>query len=231
MKRYKAPPVEDIWPDSCFEDGPKGFTLLELIISLTIMAVIVVIVFGAFRIGIKAWEKGERDIEKHQRYRIVLELINRQMASIMFKKVKRSDKEELLLKGDMKSFEFASRVSMKPANEFGIVFVKYSVAEGENEGEGLYAYEKNFVLFDDEFNFDDIDPEEFFVLIPSAHSVSFKYLKPPEEGLEEEPSWVETWDPGNDQGVPIAVKMTVVEEPEATPFEVIAPIYQEAEQS
>ena len=231
MRPFKNRRRTTSWLVSCDLKGSKGFTLLELIISLTIVAVILVIVFGAFRIGIKAWEKGERDIEKHQRYRIVLEMINRQMASIMFKKVKRSDKEELLLKGDGKSFEFASRVSMKPANEFGIVFVKYSVAEVENEGEGLFAYEKNFVLFDEEFSFDDIDPDEFFALIPQAHAVSFEYLKPPEEGLEEEPQWVKEWDPANEKGVPMAVKLTVVEEPEATPFEIIAPIYQEMENS
>ncbi len=205
--------------------------MLELIISLTIVAVILVIVFAAFRIGTKAWEKGERDIEKHQRYRIVLELLNRQMASIMFKNVKRFDKEELLLKGDAKSFEFASRVSLKPANEFGIVFVKYLVAEGEDGGVGLFAFEKNFVLFDEEFNFDDIDPDEFFELIPNANGIVFEYLRPPEEGLEEEPQWVEKWDPSNDKGVPMAVRLTVEEEEDATPMVVIAPINQEMEKS
>ncbi len=210
---------------------PDGFTLLELIISLTIVAVILVIVFGAFRIGTKAWEKGERDIEKHQRHRIVLELVTRQMASIVFKNVKRFDKEELLLKGDAKSFEFASLVSLKPANEFGIVFVRYSVSEGEDGGEGLFAFERNSVLFDEEFEFDDIDPEEYFNLIPEAHGISFEYLKPPEEGLEEEPQWVERWDPANDKGAPMAIRLKVAEEADAAPLVVIAPINLENDKS
>ncbi|HEX7533874.1 MAG TPA: prepilin-type N-terminal cleavage/methylation domain-containing protein [Syntrophales bacterium] len=37
----------------------RGFTLLELLIALTITAMIVAIIFGALRIGIRAWEKGE----------------------------------------------------------------------------------------------------------------------------------------------------------------------------
>ena len=32
-------------------------------ISLTIMALVLVLVFGAFRIGSRAWEKGEKDVE------------------------------------------------------------------------------------------------------------------------------------------------------------------------
>ena len=59
----------------------KGFTLLELLISLTILGVIVVIIFGAFRIGIRAWEKGEKDVESRQRQRIVLDLSKQQLAS------------------------------------------------------------------------------------------------------------------------------------------------------
>ena len=59
----------------------RGFTLLELLISLTIVALIVVIIFGALRIGIRAWEKGEKDVDVRQRQRIVLDLIKRQLAS------------------------------------------------------------------------------------------------------------------------------------------------------
>jgi hypothetical protein len=41
--------------------------------------------------------------------------------------------ESLSLKGDAKSFEFTSHVSLKPENKFGIVYVKYMIVEGENE--------------------------------------------------------------------------------------------------
>ena len=62
-------------------DSSKGFTLLELLISLTIIGLILVIIFGALRIGVRAWEKGERDVESHQRRRVVLGLVKRQFAS------------------------------------------------------------------------------------------------------------------------------------------------------
>ena len=207
----------------------KAFTLLELIISLTIIAVILVIIFGAFRIGIRAWEKGERDIDRQQRYRTVLDLVHRQLTSITYKKAIIDEKERLILKGDAKSFEFTSHVSLKPDNQFGIVYVKYRVNESENSKEAFVAYEKNMVLFDKDFKSDDIDDSDFFELIPNAHSISFEYLKPPEQDMEEDPSWQDKWDPENDQGLPMAVKLTVIVEPETTPFIVVSPFYQQEE--
>jgi len=213
----------------CMLKNRQAFTLLELIIALTIVGIILLIISGTFRIGIRAWEKGEKDIDKQQRYRIVLNLVQRQLTSITYKKAIINDKEQLILKGDSKSFEFTSHVSLNPENKFGIVYVKYMVVEGENETETLLAYEKNMVLFDKEFKFSDIDLDAFFELIPNIQGISFEYLKPPELGLEEEPEWQDKWDPENDQGLPLAVKLTVINEPEATPYVVIAPFYQQEE--
>jgi len=66
----------------------SGFTLLELLISLSIVGLILLIVFGALRIGSRAWEKGERDVEAHQRQRIVLGLIKQQLASASLLEIK-----------------------------------------------------------------------------------------------------------------------------------------------
>jgi general secretion pathway protein J len=207
----------------------QAFTLLELIVSMTIIAVILVIIFGAFRIGIRAWEKGEKGIEKQQRYRIVLDLIHRQLTSITYKKVRIDDTDQLLLKGDAKSFEFTSHFPLKPENKFGIVYGKYMVSEAQKENEKLIVYEKNMVLLDKDFKFNNIDMNDFFELIPDAKNISFEYLKPPQEGLEEEAKWDDEWNPENDQGFPLAIKLIVVDEPGATPLVVIAPLHQQEE--
>ena len=44
----------------------RGFTLLELVLAIAILAMVVGVIFGAFRAGISAWQGGERDIVFHQ---------------------------------------------------------------------------------------------------------------------------------------------------------------------
>ena len=77
----------------CQSSISPGFTLLELLISLTIIGLILVIVFGALRIGARAWEKGERDVETHQIQRIVLDNMKRQIASTCLREIMSEDEK------------------------------------------------------------------------------------------------------------------------------------------
>lgn len=203
-----------------------GFTLLELLISLTIMGLIVVVVFGAFRVGIRAWEKGEKDVETHQRQRIVLNLIKRQLASIFVHTVGNGDRRPFFLKGDKKSMEFLSNTSIMPGNQSGLVYARYVVRpEDEGEKERLGFYEKNFALQDKE-KMEDLNEEDFLMLISDVHSIGFEYLKG-QDG-EEILEWEETWDPDKDKGFPRAVKVTLKVDADTAPIKMIVRIESES---
>ena len=58
-----------------------GFTLLELLISMTLLVVIVVIAFGAMRISSRSMSAGERKMDALERYRTVLSIIDSQVES------------------------------------------------------------------------------------------------------------------------------------------------------
>lgn len=220
MRRKSSPIVERNFSIS------SGFTLLELLISLTIMGLIVVVVFGAFRVGIRAWEKGEKDVETHQRQRIVLNLIKRQLASIFVHKVGNGNRRPFFLKGDEKSMEFLSNTSIMPGNQSGLVYARYVVRpEDEGEKERLGFYEKNFALQDKE-KMEDLNEEDFFMLISDVHSIGFEYLKG-QDG-EEILEWEETWDPDKDKGFPRAVKVTLKVDADTAPIKMIVRIESES---
>ncbi len=196
-------------------------------ISLAIVGLILVIVFGSLRIGARAWEKGERDVEIHQRQRVVLDLIKRQIASaFVVGTVIEKDKQPFIIKGDGESVEFVSRVPMVPGNLAGMVYVKYVVREEDGGGKKRLMFsEKNTLLT--EKAVEDQGEEDFFELIPGAQHIEFEYLKgPSEDGGQSE--WQQTWDPETDKGVPLAVKITLQEDPDVAPIYVIAPIQSEA---
>jgi len=205
-------------PHSAFQNG---FTLLELLISLTIMGLILVLVFGSLRIGVRAWEKGEKDVEMRQRERIVLDLVKRQIASIFVRVVKEKDDQPFFIKGDGESMEFISRIPMVPGNRAGLVYVKYVVRAGDEGTKRLMFSEKNIYII--EKIMEDQAEEDFFELIPGAENIEFEYLRGSSED-EEESVWQETWDPDSDKGAPLAVKIILQETRDAAPIHVVAPI-------
>jgi general secretion pathway protein J len=55
--------------------APNGFTLIEVVLALTIFALIGTLLYGAFSIGHRAVEKSQRSFEKNQQLRSVDELL------------------------------------------------------------------------------------------------------------------------------------------------------------
>ncbi len=199
----------------------QGFTLMELLISLTILAVIVGMVSGALRIGVRAWEKGEREIESSQKKRIVLDLMKRQLMSVSPGEFPVGDDETLRLKGDGKTLEFVSERPLSSKNPYGKVFARYVVARDEDEGEALTFYEKNIALLGKDFKPDDLDKDLYHELLAGVHRVRFEYLK---GDKDEEPEWRKEWDPEDDEGLPLAVKIDFQEDSDAFSVRVIARI-------
>ncbi|MDD5722760.1 MAG: prepilin-type N-terminal cleavage/methylation domain-containing protein [Syntrophales bacterium] len=197
----------------------RGFTLLELLISMTILSLITLLVFGAFRIGIRAWERGEKNIDGHQRERIVLDLIRRQLASIPVDTVK--EEKAFLLKGDNKSLGFVSNIHLVPSNKFGTVYVKYRVEETEDVGEVLSLSERNVVMMMGKDPGVD-DSDDLFIELLRGAGMVFDYLK---NDTDEEPrQWQETWDPEVETGFPVAVRITLTRADGGAPICVIARI-------
>jgi len=60
---------------------PAGFTLLELVLAMTGVAMIALICYGAFYVGIRAMERGELSVLTAQRLRVLTDVLVRQVKS------------------------------------------------------------------------------------------------------------------------------------------------------
>jgi general secretion pathway protein J len=199
----------------------KGFTLLELLISMTILAMIVVIVFGAFRVGVRAWEKGENAVEGRQRQRIVLDLIRHQLASVCATPVLDREGKPIRFRGDRRSMTFVSLVQLTPGAPAGPTYVRYAVRhDATDDTAGLAFYERGTDLPDGMAGAGDPDEADFYQLLDGLGDIAFEYLKIRPDATES--PWQESWDPAFDKGVPRAVRIMVRENSRKAPIYVIA---------
>jgi prepilin-type N-terminal cleavage/methylation domain-containing protein len=60
---------------------PNGFTLLELLVALTILAMMMVVIMSGLALGSRVWNQGTERIQVAQRLRIITDLIGSQIAS------------------------------------------------------------------------------------------------------------------------------------------------------
>src|SRR5213593_1173195 len=59
-----------------------GFTLLEVVLALTSLALVAAMCYGAFHLGVRAVERGEVAVVTAQRLRVASDVIIRQIKSV-----------------------------------------------------------------------------------------------------------------------------------------------------
>jgi general secretion pathway protein J len=60
-----------------------GFTLLELVVAITLMGLVLVVLYSGLRLGLNGWDSGEQRAEATSRLRLVQEFLRRQLAQSM----------------------------------------------------------------------------------------------------------------------------------------------------
>lgn len=203
-------------------DGAKpqtGFTLLELILSIAILSAVLVTIYATLSMGSRTWDKGERDIEKVQRMRVIMDLLSREIKAAYPYKVTPSEldthKEFYAFDGKKDFLSFVSCVPLHGGSG-KLSWLTFWVEEGE----GLVVVERDALRSDIFAEREVIDKDEMVVLDPWVTDIRFEYYIAEEgdigEAAEEEGAWEETWDAEEEGSLPQAVSVAVTFLEEAT---------------
>lgn len=159
----------------------KGFTLLELMISTAIIAVIVVIIAGALRLGLKSVSSGEKRAETLERFRASLSIIDSQIQSEMPLTYKDEDGAmRYYFKGDRTSLDFSTNFSLW-GGQTGYVIASYNV-ETDNSGKTSLSVSENII---------GIEAKRTATLLEAYDDIYFEYFY--KDPAEENGKWIEQW--------------------------------------
>jgi general secretion pathway protein J len=209
-----------------------GFTLIEVVVTLTILGFILVIILGAFRLGLSAWERGESTKEEYQKVRIISQLISQQMKSIVAYKIKTQEAEGdyLAFEGNAHSLKFVSALPIKAKQPEGFVYAIYEFKEGGREGGRLVLYEQRALNKD---FFAEEPKEELAVsLLEGVSNVRFEYYREEDPLKNQKEEWVEEWNAKEERELPKTIRMTITQknqkDKEEFPITILAslPAYQ-----
>ena len=167
-----------------------GFTLLELILAMSIVAIIVALGLGGVRLGISARDVGEQKVETFQRLRIISEQLKQKLQSTYPVFISQKDgtpgvtvsvtsKKILAFEGNTDSIRFVTFATPMTASDPKTLTheVKIYIGEHPETGQtGVILMERDVSNGD---IFSRIDPRSdsvrYFVLAENAAQMKFRY--------------------------------------------------------
>jgi len=173
----------------------KGFTLLELLISMTLFLLVIVILGGALRLGFRSIGASEKRIDTLERFRSSYGIVMTQLQSSAPLTYDDEDgAKKFYLKGDATHLQFASNQSIW-GGEAGCVIVSYRLEPGNENRLILYASERS------------VDREEVqeIKLFDDLKTLSFSYFG--REATEEDGKWTDEW--ADNTKYPEQIKVTL----------------------
>ncbi len=168
--------------------GPAGVTLLELLITLTIVSLITLIILQAFRLGSSAWNKGEQRAEAQQRIRVLAAILAQRLAAIAPSNVVQDGRQVIAFEGSSERIRFFCAPDGEGVQPYSAMIrgQAYFVAPGKGLG-----IEEDYPLVDGKLSLD--ARGAFTVLEPRVTQLKIRYLMPPSVG-ETKPHWADRWE-------------------------------------
>ncbi|MEO3430514.1 prepilin-type N-terminal cleavage/methylation domain-containing protein [Pelagibius sp. CAU 1746] len=179
-----------------------GFTLMELLVSITVLALLSVMMVGGLNFGARVWERTESIAQDQGRVAAVQALLRRQIAQMQPQQVRGADRRPgMALEGKAERLVFIG-----PVPEYlgqGGYYVVAVESEAAGPTRNLVLRWEPFTRERPGLNFSDRARKE--VLLTGVRSVGFKYFG--RGRLNQPTGWLTSW---NDSGqLPELVEITV----------------------
>jgi general secretion pathway protein J len=174
----------------------RGFTLIEVVIALTIVATLLVVMFAGLRVGLAAWQRGEDRAEVLDRTRSLAQILTPTLNAAYPYQRPPTAKEpaRLLFEGEPERVAFVTAAAPFPtAAPIAFTAVSFSIEPGA----GLAIRQKP------------LPNDDAFEHLPAAavdvtvSAVRFRYLR------DSDRAWVDRWDTPVEKSLPAAVEMTL----------------------
>jgi general secretion pathway protein J len=160
----------------------SGFTLIEVIVVFTLLAMIMAMIFSGIDSGRRTAEKGEKRITAINEIRVIQNIIRMQISKSMPLGVAESDEGELLkFLGDEKSITFVSQMPGYLGSG-GPHIQRLELVDGD-KGEVLQYTHGLVSNYDDEDEMSAFDDAEPMVLLENIRHGTFAFIELDEEGL------------------------------------------------
>ena len=186
-----------------------GFTLLEVMLAMTSLAMLTAIVYGAFHLGTRALEKGQNAVVEAQRLRAANDVLVRQVKSIVAYPARNEDEGAFwFFKGNATTMQFVTAAGLQGGG--GLVEATYTIDEGPRCGGSgpCLLLTENPHISPDSLGKGRVDRAgaRTAIVLDGFRRMSFEYWDPDEK---DPPGYAARWNPFDHDRLPPAIRVSV----------------------
>lgn len=190
-------------------DNARGFTLLELIISLTIVSLVAVLVYATLNIGVRAAQSGETRSIENQRARAALSLITRHLKSAYPLTLQGEEGFFVYFFGGPTELSFVSGAGRPEAG--GLEKITYFLREQDGR-RSLWVRTAAPALPTDLLQDREGSLQQESEVLPDVDAVAWEYLSRSQYQLDNQSrpreEWIDQWDGKKERSLPAAIRFS-----------------------
>ena len=187
---------------SAARERTRGFTLLELLVAMTLLALLAGLLFGGLSFGVRVWEKGDAELEKLAELQTAQGLIRRVIGRALPSDVAAGEGEDAAI------FEGTADglwlVGPAPAQSLPGGIYRLGLGGDDLQGKRRLVMTLRLLGADDKEPSADEDAN-LVVLVDDVADVTFTFFGAPDD--DREPRWQDRWE--GTPGVPRLVRIDV----------------------
>ena len=186
----------------------RGFTLLETLVGLTLLGVMLILIYSALNVGLRAWDSGEKRVSEASRQRVVQSFLRRDLGQIFPVRWRGIPESRIAFEGAKDDLKFVTMLTLgAAAREGGFQWGHLYVADDETPtGERrrtLFIKRSGFNL--QAKDWDGLDAAKPIALIEGVKSFEIGYYGAENENADSQ--WTSEWT--NPLRMPQLIKLTV----------------------
>jgi general secretion pathway protein J len=182
--------------------SPTGFTLLEILIGMSLLSVMMLLLFGSLRVCVQNWDAGEDKIAQVSQAAIIQNFFVNHLQNLLPLQDNFSEKKQFSFQGDASTLQFVSSMPAS-AGRLGLQLFTIALENTKHKTGTITVSMRPFfpVTEGNDWKIEQV------VILKAVKSLTFEYFAADELKPTEPPLWQSTW--LEKQQTPLLVKIVI----------------------
>jgi general secretion pathway protein J len=191
-------------PHGVERNSEAGFTLVEMLVGLSLLALMSVLLFGGFRFGLRAWESGDDQIAAIGEIERTQNLLRTLLSEAQLPVIAVNDGDIRQMASFVGEDERLWFVAPLPAHRGVGGLYEFELTKVRNGAEDALSLAWRSYRVDRPLG-DDRDFDDESILLRSTEGLRLAFFG--QSSDQRDPAWLDSWD--GSRGLPLLVRLTI----------------------